>query len=40
MVLRQAAGRHVHDLECGTPTYEAAERIVAAARAESMAWSG
>jgi hypothetical protein len=40
MVLRQAAGRHGPDLECGTPTYEAAERIVAAARAESMAWSG
>lgn len=40
MLLRQAAGRHVHDVDNGTSTYEAAERIIAAARAESVAWSG
>ena len=32
MVLRQAASRHVPDLDQGTPTYTAAERVVRAAR--------
>ena len=40
MVLRQAADRHVPEVECGTPIYEAAGRVVCAARAASAAWAG
>lgn len=40
MVLRQAADRHVPEVESGTAVYEAAGRVVSAARAESAAWAG
>ncbi|MCB9409813.1 DUF5994 family protein [Mycolicibacterium sp.] len=39
MVLRQAASRHVPDLDQGTPTYTAAERVVRAARSDSAGWT-
>ena len=39
MVLRQAAARHIPEVDFGTPAYDAAERVVRAARADSAAWS-
>lgn len=39
MVLRQAATRHIPEVDCGTPTFEAAERVIRAARAESASWA-
>lgn len=40
MVLRQAADRHLPEVECDTPGYQAAERVIRAARADSTAWAG
>ncbi|MGI9123632.1 MAG: DUF5994 family protein [Mycobacterium sp.] len=39
MVLRQAADRHIPEVDQGTPAYEAAARVVRAARADSAAWT-
>ncbi len=39
MVLRQAAARHIPEVDQGTPTYEAADRVIRAARADSAAWA-
>ena len=38
MVLRCAAGRALPDVDGGTPAFDAAERAVQAARAESAGW--
>ena len=38
MVLRQAAARHIPEVDFGTPAYDAAERVIRAARADSVAW--
>lgn len=38
MVLRQSAGRAIPDIEYGTPVYEAADRIVRAAKVASGSW--
>lgn len=38
MVLRQAAARHIPEVDFGTPAYDAAERVIRAARADSAAW--
>lgn len=40
MVLRQAADRHIPEVDRGTANYEAAERVICLARAESAAWAG
>jgi hypothetical protein len=37
-VLRQAAARHIPEVDFGTPAYDAAERVIRAARADSAAW--
>ena len=37
MVLRQAAARHIPEVDFGTPAYDAAERVIRAARADSVA---
>ena len=39
MVLRQAAARHIPEVDQGTPAYEAADRVIRAARADSAAWA-
>ncbi|MGV0991551.1 MAG: DUF5994 family protein [Mycobacterium sp.] len=39
MVLRQAAQRGVAELDCGTREFEAADRVICAARAESASWA-
>ena len=39
MVLRQAAARHVPEVDFGTPAYDAAERVIRAARADSVSWA-
>lgn len=38
MVLRQAAQRGVAELDCGSKEFEAADRVMCAARAESASW--
>lgn len=38
MVMRQATRREVPEIDCGTREFEAAQRIVLSARAESAAW--
>lgn len=38
MLLRQSAGRLIPEMECNTPAFEAADRIVRAAQAASGAW--
>jgi len=39
MVLRQAAARHIPEVDFGTPAYDAAERVMRAARADSVSWA-
>jgi len=38
MVLRQAGRRGIPELDCGTKEFEAADRVMCAARAESASW--
>lgn len=38
MVLRQAGRRDIPELDCGTKEFEAADRVMCAARAESASW--
>ena len=39
MVLRQAAARHIPEVDFGTAAYDAAERVIRAAKADSAAWA-